>query len=104
MSRCFTSVVRFALVVVIGSSAFAATVKPTGTSVPGEELIKIRSAASSNDLAGLQHLADADVSERVAKTHTGAIYRMHSKSKDADALITALSKNPNIEYIEPNYI
>src|SRR5438874_1876427 len=103
MRRCIINVVRFFFVALIGSSVFAA-VKPTGTSVPGEVLIKIRTWASSNDGAGLEHLVDADESQRVANTHSGAIYRMHSKSKNDDAVIAALDKNPNIEYVEPNYI
>jgi len=97
-------VLFFVVLILAASAALAATIHPTGTSVPGEVLVKIRTDASQNEVAGIEHLADADQGERVATVKSGHIVRLHSRSKNVDALITALSKNPNIEYVEPNYL
>jgi uncharacterized repeat protein (TIGR01451 family) len=91
------------VLILAGTSAVAATIKPTGTSVPSEVLVKIRTDASQNEVTGIEHLADADQGERIATVKSGHILRLHSRSKNVDALVTALSKNPNVEYVEPNY-
>jgi len=90
--------------VLISSGSFAATIRPTGASVPGEVLVRIEAAASKADVEGIQHAADVDRSDRIAKLKSGAIWRMHSRSKNTDAILKALEKNPNVTYVEPNFI
>src|SRR5215208_2512445 len=97
-------VLFFVVLILAASAALAATIKPTGTSVPGEVLIKFSKGASQGEVEGIEHLADADQAERITTLTTGHIVRLHSRSKNVDALITALSKNPNVEYVEPNYL
>ena len=86
-------------------STFAAgSIRPTGGVVPGEVLVKLRDGASTNALTALEKLADADQTKRLSKVGAGTIYRMHSRSKSAEAVAAALQHNPNIEYVEANYI
>jgi serine protease len=87
------------------SSLFAVThLRPKGTSVSGEVLVKIQSGASSNDVAAIQHIAGVDHSEKIASLRSGTIWRLHSAGQSAEALTAALQKNPNIVYAEPNYL
>ncbi len=97
--------VRSLLILVFAISANAApAIKPTGGSVPREVLIKIRKGASQAALANLEQIADAEESERVASFASGTVMRFRSRSKNVEALAAALEKNPNIEYVEPNYV
>jgi uncharacterized repeat protein (TIGR01451 family) len=82
----------------------AQTIRPTGRAVPNEVVVKIRNAASANDVAALERLADAQDSKRLAKLTSGTLIRMKSRSKNADAVATALQHNPNVEYVEPNFV
>jgi uncharacterized repeat protein (TIGR01451 family) len=87
------------------SSLFAGTVlRPRGTSVSGEVLVKIQSSASTNEVAAIQHIAGVDQSDRIANLKSGTIWRLHSAGQSAEALTAALQKNPNIVYVEPNYL
>jgi uncharacterized repeat protein (TIGR01451 family) len=97
---------RFLVVVSLcTSSLFAGTVlRPQGTSVSGEVLVKIQSAASSNEVAAIQHIAGVDQSDRIASLRSGTIWRLRSAGQSAEALTAALQKNPNIVYVEPNYV
>src|SRR5688572_29729169 len=106
MRQCTQSVVRLLLILIISTSAIAAPkVRPTGASVPGEVLVRIQAGASGAALANIKELADADDGQRIAGLKSGAaIWRLHSRSKNAEALATALAKNPHVEYAEPNYI
>src|SRR5437764_9590630 len=97
---------RFLLVLslLVSAPAFAGMLKPTGHSVAGEVLVKIQNGASGNDIAGIQQSADIDQSERISSTKLGAIYRMHSRSLNTEALTATLEQNPNVVYAEPNYL
>jgi uncharacterized repeat protein (TIGR01451 family) len=93
------------VLVLIGGSAFAAALKPTGKSVDGEVLVKIQAGASGADIATLKNGGDVDKSERISNLKSGAaIWRMHSRSKNTEALANALQHNPKVVYVEPNYI
>ena len=92
------------LSVFIGGSSFAATVRPTGASVPGEVLVRIEAGASAGDIESIEHVADVDRSDQIAALPSGAIWRMHSRSKNVDGIRQALAGNANVVYIEPNYI
>src|SRR5215212_1413102 len=87
-----------------GSSVLAATVEPTGQSVAGEVLVKIQPAASQADIAAVKQVGDVDDGERIADTRSGAIWRLHSRTKNVEALTAALQHNPHVTYVEPNYI
>lgn len=78
--------------------------RPKGTSVSGEVLVKIQSSASSNDVAAIQHIQGVDQSDKIATLRSGTIWRLRSAGQSAEALTAALQKNPNIVYAEPNYI
>ena len=95
---------RALLVVLIACSASAATVLPTGESVSREVLVKVRAGASQSDIATLHQMADADEGQRLSDLKSGTLWRFRSRSKNADALTTALQKNPNVVYAEPNFI
>ncbi len=82
----------------------APKITPTGRSVDSEVLVKIKEGASDKDVAAVHSSADADQKERVAHVQGGTIWRVHSRTKNTEALTAALAHNPNIEYIEPNYI
>ncbi|HEY0157297.1 MAG TPA: S8 family peptidase [Thermoanaerobaculia bacterium] len=104
MGRCIRHVLVLILAAVVAAPALARTIRPTGSSVPGEIVVKIRERASANDIAALERAADADSSKRLAKLSSGTLWRMHSRSKSAEALAAALQHNPNVEYAEPNFI
>src|SRR5258708_545562 len=87
------------------SSLFAGTIlRPRGTSVSGEVLVKIQSSASSNEVNAIQHIQGVDQSDKIATLRSGTIWRLHSAGQSAEALTSALQKNPNIVYAEPNYV
>ena len=105
MRHCIQSVIRLSLLLVLSSAALAASVRPTGRSVPGEVLVRIEASASAAAVESIHSLADADDGKRLAGLQSGAaIWRLHSRSKNAEALVAALAKNPHVEYVEPNYI
>ena len=104
MRQRIHSVARFLFVVFIAGSASAATVLPTGESVSREVLVKIRAGASQSDIATLHQMTDADEGQRLSDLKSGTLWRFRSRSKNADALVTALQKNPNVVYAEPNFI
>ncbi|MEO8036567.1 MAG: S8 family serine peptidase, partial [Acidobacteriota bacterium] len=97
----FVSCVFFA---VFSGSVFAGTLKPTSQSVTGEVLVNILAGSTTGDIEAMEHAADVDQSEHVANVRNGAIWRMHSRGKNTEALIAALQRNPKIAYAEPNYI
>src|SRR5438045_5547702 len=87
-----------------GGAAVAAKLEPTGASVPGDALVKIQPGARNDVVAALEHAGDVERSERISVVKSGTILRMHSRSLNTEALTTALAKNPNVVYAEPNYI
>jgi uncharacterized repeat protein (TIGR01451 family) len=103
MRHYVQSFVRSILVLFIAvSAAGAGRLQSTGSAVPGEVLIKVQAGASAGAMAGI--LAEADEGQRLASVGSGAIWRMRSKRKNAEALVMALQKNPQVVYAEPNYI
>jgi len=97
-------VARSIFLLLAGTSAVAATLLPTGSSVPGEVIVKMRSGTSAPEVASVEEIADADQSRPIANMSDGAIWKVHSRSKSAPALVQALAHNANVEYVEPNYI
>jgi len=96
--------VRSLIAVLIAGSAVAATIQPSGTSVPGEVLVKIRAGASGADVAGLKLQAGVDEDQRIARVASGTIWRFHSRTKSTASLITAVSGSSQVVYAEPNFI
>ncbi|MFP5248048.1 MAG: S8 family serine peptidase, partial [Thermoanaerobaculia bacterium] len=101
MRHCRLVVASLVVLIFLTTTASAAKIRPTGASVAGEVLVKVKNGA---DIHALEQLADADRSERIANVRAGALWRMHSRSRSTEALATALAKNPNVEYAEPNFI
>jgi uncharacterized repeat protein (TIGR01451 family) len=104
MRHFIQSAARLFVVVFVSTSAFAAALVPTGTSVPGEVLVKMRAGLSQNDLASLQALAGADEAQRISVSSSGTIVRLHSRSKSVGEMQTSLEGKTNVLYVEPNYI
>ena len=99
------SVVRvLILFLFLGNPAAAAGRGLPADSVPGEVLVRIDAGASPAEVAAIEHLADADQTDRIAKVRSGTLWRMRSRSKNTEALTTALQKNPKVVYAEPNFI
>jgi uncharacterized repeat protein (TIGR01451 family) len=95
----------FLVVSLCTSSLFAATtLRPKGTSVSGEVLVKIQASATGNDISSIENAAGADQSDRIATLTSGTIWRFHSATLSAEGLASALQSNPNVVYVEPNYI
>src|ERR1700682_5932829 len=104
MRHCVYCVLRFLVVGLIGCSAFAATRRPTATSVPGEGLVKIQAGTSGEAIAAIEQAADIDQGEQISRVKSGTILRLHSQSLCTGALTSALLSDPNVVYVEPNYI
>ena len=105
MRRLSTKVVAVLfLAIILGGSAFAAEIQPTGRWVPGEALVKIQAGASNQDIADIEQEGDVDSDDQLSDTGSGTIWRVHSRSKSTDALISSLRRHPKVIYAEPNYI
>jgi uncharacterized repeat protein (TIGR01451 family) len=104
MRHFIQSAARLFVVFFISTSAFAGGLVPTGTSVPGEVLVKVRAGVSPADITNLQALAGADDTRRISTLSSGMILRMHSHSKSVEALTSSLFGKANVLYVEPNYI
>jgi uncharacterized repeat protein (TIGR01451 family) len=103
--QCFRVAVQaVAVLFLFAGTGGAARLEPRGDSVDSEVLIRMKGGASANDVAALERLADADKVDKLTTIGNGALMRIRSRSKNVDALVKALSHNPNIEYVEPNYV
>jgi subtilisin family serine protease len=73
----------------------------TPEAVPGELLVKVRSGASA---AGLSRLSATAVPPRkIAEVEGGSIHVLQVQG-NVDAALNSLSKDPSIEYAEPNFL
>jgi uncharacterized repeat protein (TIGR01451 family) len=102
--RSVPSAVGVLFLLLLATSAVAAPAGPARPSVAGEVLVKLQAGASQDDIAGLERAGDVSHSERIAELRSGALWRMRSRSKNVDALVAALQKNPKVDYAEPNYL
>ncbi len=73
----------------------------TAAAQPNEVLVKFR--ATANTASVLSVASQEDISESRPVGGAGAV-RLHSRSKDSATLIQHLKANPDVEYVEPNYI
>jgi len=69
--------------------------------IPGEAIVKFRTAPAAGDVQQLGQQHDLDRMERAGRA--GAL-RIRSRSRSAADLVRRLAANPNVEYVEPNYI
>lgn len=98
-------IIRVATAALCAVTALAAPpLKPTGRVVEREVLIKLKADAPAAVMKEIRSAADSDTSDRLTKLRSGEIWRVHSRSKNVDALTKALSNNPNIEFVEPDQI
>ncbi len=104
MRHAIQSAARLFAVLFISTSSFAAALVPTGTSVPGEVLVKVRAGISQDEIASLKALAGADEAQRLSALSSGTILRLHSRTKNVQDLTQLLHGKPNVVYVEPNYI
>jgi subtilisin family serine protease len=71
---------------------------------PGEALFRLKSSAPFEEIDRIGRDSDADLHEEIAEVGFDTIRRIRSRSKNTDALIQALQRNPHVAYAEPNYI
>jgi subtilisin family serine protease len=69
--------------------------------VPHEVLVKFRPPVAGPSIASLEQAADIDVTEGVGGA---GVVRLHSRTRDVASLINELSSNPDVAYVEPNFI
>src|ERR1051325_4108706 len=69
--------------------------------VPGEAIVKFRTAPGRADIQQFGQQHDLDLVEPAGRA--GAV-RIHSRSRTAADLVQRLTANPDVEYVEPNYI
>jgi subtilisin family serine protease len=69
--------------------------------VAGEAIVKFRSAPAS---AAVQQLGQQHDLDHVARAGRAGALRIRSRSRSAADLVQRLAANPDIEYVEPNYI
>ncbi len=99
LNRIFTTCLSGLLC--LGALA-AAAVPPKR--VENEIIVKFNANANNDDVNSVKGLADADQNQRLAKLKSGSLWRLHSRSKNVEALLAALQHNPHVEYAEPNYV
>lgn len=73
-------------------------------SAPGEALFRLNGSAPFEEIGRIGRDSDADLHEEIAEVGFDTIRRIRSRSKNTDALIQALQRNPHVAYAEPNYI
>jgi hypothetical protein len=66
--------------------------------------VKLKAGISQGEQAQVDVEADADYDIQVAEVEAGAIKRIHSRSKSTDRLLQDLAGDPNVLYVEPNYL
>ena len=71
---------------------------------PGEALFRLKGSAPFEEIDRIGRDSDADLHEEIAEVGFDTIRRIRSRSKNTDALIQALQRNPHVAYAEPNYI
>ncbi|MFA6956256.1 MAG: FG-GAP-like repeat-containing protein [Thermoanaerobaculia bacterium] len=106
MRHTLKALVRFSVIglVLMPWTALAAAAKPTGESAPGEVIVKFRPGTPASAVAAAHQGADIDKDDKLAEVTSGTIRRFRSRSKNTEALVRALEHNPNVVYVEPNYI
>lgn len=71
--------------------------------VPGEYVVKLKSEPAKLSIQSISQELGAEVIEKISK-QSGAVLIRKSRLERQDFVLSALSKNPSVEYIEPNYI
>ncbi|MCD6527638.1 MAG: hypothetical protein J7K75_11675 [Desulfuromonas sp.] len=70
--------------------------------IPGGIVIKFKPGTKGNDIAALH--ARHDVSELSTSRYSGVKRLKISPRKSIDEIVAIYSRNPNVEYAEPNFI
>jgi subtilisin family serine protease len=108
---------HYALFVAAGVAAVLLATTPVETQAPpdaphstvvdgheaiaGEALVKFREGSSVDDRLFLEWQVDADESEPV---DSRGLRRIHSAWLDTETLVAFLATQPEVEYVEPNYV
>jgi hypothetical protein len=90
---------RFCAIALLFSAVAARAQTPVA--VPGQLLVKVRNGASAAGLSPLS--ATAQRPRRIAEVEGGSIHVLQVQG-DVAAALNKLSKDPSIEYAEPNYL
>src|SRR5215207_4371239 len=69
--------------------------------VEGEVLVKYRDDTAPQNHAAIEAVADADVVEALDRR---GVRRMRSRRLRTAELLSVLSRDPDVEYVEPNYV
>lgn len=96
------SLVFFLAIALLSFSAFAAVLRPTGNSVPGEAIVKIQAGASNQDIADIERQGDVAQDDHLSNVGSGTIWRVRSRSQSTDQLLSSLRSHPKVVFAEPN--
>src|SRR6185503_15068379 len=69
--------------------------------VAGEVLVKYRRALRSDERGQLDQQTGADRNDSIGST---GVRRVHSRTRDTQALLAFLRNHPDVAYAEPNYV
>ena len=93
--------ILLAATLLFGSVALASTSHPA---VPGEYVVKLKTdKAALMPLSQLSKIMGGEVVRRISK-QSNAVLLKREVLETADYVIKAVSDNPMVEYVEPNYI
>ncbi|MFK8137364.1 MAG: S8 family serine peptidase [Bdellovibrionales bacterium] len=71
--------------------------------IPGEYIVKLKDQAFANKSSVLSQLIEADVVQKISDQSKAVLIR-ESVVKKAENVIAALQANPNVEFVEPNFV
>jgi subtilisin family serine protease/uncharacterized membrane protein len=69
--------------------------------IAGEAIVKFRTTPARADL---QHLGQQHDLDRLERAGRAGAWRIRSRSRSAADLLQRLAADPNVEYVEPNYV
>lgn len=85
----------------LGASIASASVQPEA--VPGEYVVKLKDSAFEKENFGIQNQIGIQIVRKISAQSKAVLVR-DSVVRKADSVISALSANSAVEYVEPNYI
>jgi subtilisin family serine protease len=88
---------------VLNLSADRSTLTPNGQSVYDEVLVQFRPGVAAQTQRSVLAAVGATVGYVVRSDADGDLLVIHLQGQSADAIIAALSRNPNVTFAEPNY-
>lgn len=87
-----------------GGDALAAGPPADAPWAPGEVVFRLKDTAPADEAFRIGKELEGDLHEEIAEIGFDTIRRIRSRSKNTEALIEALQRNPHVAYAEPNYV